>query len=593
LVLENANYWFDLGRQHCDARRWADAVHAFELARSLNPQDALGVSCLAVALLHLGRTVEAERWAREAIAIDGSQGSYWANLGACLYVQSRWAEAALTFREAASRDRSNAAIWSNLGEAEQRLGRLPEAQAAFEQSLAINPRQASSVLGLASVIGQQGRVEEGLALITTVLNQVPDYAPAWLAAGNMLSLQGKFQEAIDRLRRAAELAPDRYEVRYNLGKLLADTWELAGAENLARGLIRDFPNIADGWALQGKVQQQAIGRLAEAESSYRKALDLDPDHADAQGNLAILTLLLGKLDQGWRDYEWRFLRATFEARPGSGPRWDGQEVSGKTILVYAELGLGDTLQFIRYLPLLQQRGVEVIFECPEMLLPLFSMLPVDQLVTPRMPRPQSDYHCPIISLPRLLTSPIDFLAASVPYIRASSTLVEKWKIKLAAIEGMKIGIAWQGNPRYPFDRWRSIPLVHFAEIAKVPGISLVSLQKGSGTEQLANFPSSERIVQLGQELDSTAGTLMDTAAIMMNLDLVITSDTSIAHLAGALGVSVWVGLSFIPDWRWQLDRSDSPWYPTMRLFRQKQPGNWSGVFEEMQATLCELLPATH
>jgi hypothetical protein len=253
-------------------------------------------------------------------------------------------------------------------------------------------------------------------------------------------------------------------------------------------------------------------------------------------------------------------------------------------LLHAEQGLGDTIQFIRYASIVKQLGAAVIVECQELLLGLLDSCPgIDQLVAQGDALPAFDVHAPLLSLPRILKTSLATLPATIPYLVPKPAIVERWRTRLVGIDGFKIGIAWQGNPAFRGDRFRSLPVRYFAPLTQVPGVRLLSLQKGAGSEQLAAVRDLFGVTELGDRLHD----FTDTAAVMKNLDLVITSDTAAAHLAGALGVPVWVALSFAADWRWLLDRCDCPWYPTMRLFRQKERGDWRGVFEEINSALHE------
>jgi hypothetical protein len=308
-------------------------------------------------------------------------------------------------------------------------------------------------------------------------------------------------------------------------------------------------------------------------------------------NKAMLLLLLGEFTEGWRLYEQR-LRAASVARPPRSyaqPRWTGREsLSGKVILVYAEQGFGDTLQFSRYVSLLQAQARRVIFEAPQPLLAILSSLGRGvQLVGHGEQIEGFDYHCPLMSLPAAFGTELATIPAAVPYLRAEPRAVERWAEKLRPVSGLRIGIAWQGNPvpERSWARGRSVPLEFFRPLASSEQITLVSLQKGPGVEQLSEVDFGARLIVLGDELDSGGDAFVDTAAVMANLDLIITSDTAIPHLAGALGVPVWLVLQAVPSWHWLLERNDSPWYPTMRLFRQPRPGDWRAVFAEVGAAL--------
>jgi hypothetical protein len=306
-------------------------------------------------------------------------------------------------------------------------------------------------------------------------------------------------------------------------------------------------------------------------------------------------LLMGNFEQGWPEYEWR-LKGTRElAQPNfPQPTWDGSPLAGRSILLRTEQGLGDTLHFIRYAPLVKAQGGRVLVECTEPLLPLLSGCPgIDRLVPRSLEaRVPFDVQVPLLSLPHLLGTTLATVPANVPYLFADTQLLQQWRQELRAYSGFKIGIAWQCNPKLDQQRarvaQRSIPLVEFAPLGRLVGVSLFSLQRGAGTEQLPQVTSLFPITDLGSWIDEGGSAFMATAAVMKSLELVITCDTAIAHLAGALGVPVWVALPFAVDWRWLLHRDDSPWYPTMRLFRQSEPGDWTPVFERITGEVREL-----
>jgi hypothetical protein len=318
-------------------------------------------------------------------------------------------------------------------------------------------------------------------------------------------------------------------------------------------------------------------------------VDLAPDYAEAHVNRALTRLHVGDWQRGWQEFEWRWRTADALPRGLAQPWWRGEPLAGRTILLYAEQGLGDTIQFIRFAPIVKRRGGTVVVECQQPLVRLLEgCAGVDRLVGQGDALPAFDVQAPLLSLPGILKTSPETIPADVPYLSVRPAAVQAWRERLKEIDGFRIGIAWQGNPAVRGDRLRSIALGHFAALAEIPGVRLVSLQKGPGAEQLEAAGGRFRITELGSRLQDFA----DTAAVMNSLDLVITSDTGPAHLAGALGVPVWVALSLAPDWRWSSGRSDSPWYPTMRLFRQKEWGNWQAVFEEIKKSLCELVSSS-
>ena len=331
------------------------------------------------------------------------------------------------------------------------------------------------------------------------------------------------------------------------------------------------------------------GKLDEALACYRRALELKPDYAEAASQLAHwFWLLAGDWQRGWPEYEWRWQTKGFAPRHFPQPLWDGGSLAGKTILLHAEQGFGDTIQFVRDAPHRQAAAAErSSWNARQPLLGLLEGCPgIDQLVGQGMIFPAFDVHAPLLSVPGILKTSLETIPAKMPYLFAKPALVEQWRKRLSELDGFKIGIAWQGEPEVSV-AIVSVPfrLRYFAPLAEVPGVRLISLQKGPGVEQLAEVRDLFPVTDLGDELDEQSGPFMDTAAVMMNLDLVIAADTAIAHLAGALGVPVWVALPLVPDWRWLLDCSDSPWYPAMRLFRQARPGDWESVFTAMAAAL--------
>jgi hypothetical protein len=312
----------------------------------------------------------------------------------------------------------------------------------------------------------------------------------------------------------------------------------------------------------------------------QRALRIKPDFIDAHWSLALNLLLLGDFERGWPEYEWLSPQTLLQ------PVWDGGSLKGRSILIYGEGGLGDQIQFVRYAPVVKRYGGTVIVSCRKPLLPLLASCPgIDELVATGSALPAFDVQAPLMSLPWILKTSLSTVPADIPYLFADPRLQDKWQRRLRRYPGFQIGIAWQGNPEFLKDCPRSIPFVHFAPLAGLAGVRLLSLQKGAGIEQLEAAAMQFPVTVLGSGLDKRGGAFMDTAAVMKNLDLVITSDTAIAHVAGALGVPVWVALSHGAEWRWLLEREDSPWYPSMRLFRQTRPGDWEGVFARMAQEL--------
>lgn len=473
-----------------------------------------------------------------------------------------------------------------LGLVYQQTDRLVEAEAYLRQALQLNPDSPEAHSNLSVALRRLKRLDESADACRRALQLRPDFADASNNLGVVLQEQGQWEEAAQHYRHALRAAPNHLDANVNLAIVLAKQGRLGEAESSYRQVLRLKPNHFEALTGLGNALRRQ-GRCQEAAPVLREAVRLRPASADAHMNLAIALLLSGDLRAGWEEYEWRLQGDGFLPRSFSQPAWDGSPLAGKTILLHAEQGLGDSLQFIRYAPLLKERGSRVIMECHEPLLALLRRAPgVDEVVAQGVAFPPFDVHLPLLSLSRVLGTTLVNIPARVPYLTADPTRVEGWRRELSAEPGFKVGIVWQGNPRHKEDRWRSVPLPQFEPLARIPGVRLVSLQRGPGAEQLPALRGSMEVLLPGGS-DPPLPPFADTAALVSALDLVVGVDTAIVHLAGALGRPVWVALPFAPDWRWQLGRDDSPWYPTMRLFRQRAWGAWEEVFERLAAVLQE------
>ena len=435
---------------------------------------------------------------------------------------------------------------------------------------------------LGAVFAQTGQLDKALALMQQSARLSPNDAEAHSNLGVAFKELGRLNEAEASYREAIRLKPDFADAHSNLGNALKDLGRLTETEASYREAIRLKPDFAGAHSNLGNALQE-LGRLNEAEASYREAIRLKPDCAEAKLNLSLHRLLQSDFDEGLILHEWRWdgaKQTKKRKRNFKQALWLGNKnIKGKTILIHAEQGLGDTIKFCRYIKLVQQLGSEVIFEVQAPLASLLSQLDgVARLIPRGTALPAFDYQCPLLSLPLAFKTNLVSIPASIPYLSAEADRVKQWKDHLGD-HGYKIGICWQGTQKD-----RSVSITFFQALSQIPNVRLISLLKGDGERDLDSLPDGMRIETLGSGFDSS-GAFLDTAAVMKCCDLVITIDTSVAHLAGALGVRTWVALKFIPDWRWMLDRSDSPWYPTMRLFRQKQRDEWQSVFDEMSLTL--------
>jgi tetratricopeptide (TPR) repeat protein len=572
---------------------------------------------LGVALEAVGREREALECFERAVGLDPNLAPAHHNHAMLLARLGRHERALQSFDRALALQPHHAALNANRGNTLKELGRLPEAEQSYSLALAIEPNDPVTLHSRALVRYLQCQYVEALRDYDALAAQGKESAPALVGRGATLVALRRYGEALAPLERATQLLPGDADAHIQRGVALLNVERNAEAvESFDRAVAirRNVPEVLNNrgiaLTLMGQLSQaldsfacsaamggataenltntgivlKLVGRYREAAAYFGRALTCKPDDPSAKFALAFLHLTLGEFAEGWPLYEARFDVPALgnPARHFSAPRWNGPEpLAGKTLLVHAEQGLGDVIQFCRYLPLLAAQGVSIVFEVMPSLKPLMRTLPgAIRLVGRGEPLPRVDYYCPLLSLPLALNTRLDTIPAQVPYLAAEPERIAHWRQRLRTLPGLRIGVAWQGNvavEKLIWARGRSIPLAVLEPLAQLAGVRLVSLQKGPGVEQLRTVPFAERIVDLGAELDCGPDAFLDTAAVMAGLDLVISSDTAVAHLAGALGRPVWAVLAASPEWRWGLERSDSPWYPTMRLFRQTADRDWTVV----------------
>jgi hypothetical protein len=378
------------------------------------------------------------------------------------------------------------------------------------------------------------------------------------------------------------LKPDSAQLWNNYGLILHKANRRVEAlEAVQKAIVLDA-NYAHAFNNRGLFLWKQ-GKFEEAHQSLAEAIRLQPDYAFARLNRAQVWLQQGDFERGWLEYEARLKHPLFRLPGPPGiPIWDGSNPVGKTILLRAEQGFGDTLQFIRFAILVKRMGARVVLECQKALFQLLqSYVGVDELIARGSPLPPVDLYAPLMSLPYLLRTTIDAIPQEIPYLFADRESIARWRSEFPKDGQFRIGIVWQGNPNFSDDAFRSIPLMKFLGLTRLPGVRLYALQKGPGRDQLTEKRVSDALVDLGPRLDENTGAFIDTAAVMCVLDLIISIDSACAHLAGALGVPIWLPAYYVSDWRWLNDREDSPWYPTLRLFRQPRMGDWDSVIESM------------
>ncbi|MDR3441041.1 tetratricopeptide repeat-containing glycosyltransferase family protein [Telmatospirillum sp.] len=497
----------------------------------------------AVARHRLDQKAEAEALYRAVLAIHPRHAEASYNLGLLCQMEERYQEAANLYRRAIAFRNDYVDAYSNLGTVLKELKEYEQANTVYLLAIAIKPDHAMAYSNLGVSLKEQRRFDEAVAVYRQAITLAPDYEWAYANQAPVLLEQGDSRASIIASQRAITLTPDMSLAHYNLAAALK-------AENL----------------------------LQQSVDSFRHAIALRPDFGEAHFALGQVLLMQGDYEAGWPEYSWRWslpdyawlskIHGQFQQ-----PLWTGERLDGKTILIYAEQGMGDAIQYARYLPKVLGRGGRIVLAVHPPLKKLFAAIPGIAAVVglDETPLPPFDVHCPLLGLPQVFGTRQETIPAQVPYLQADPAETERWKKRIGG-DGLKVGIVWAGNPTQRGDRWRSPRLASMAPLFNVPGVRFVALQMGPGRADLETNPLPANVLDLGPEITDFA----DTAAIMAGLDLVITSCTAPLHLAGALGVPTWAVIPFAPHFLWQLDRSDSPWYPTLHLYRQTKPGrDWS------------------
>jgi tetratricopeptide (TPR) repeat protein len=544
---------------------------------------------LGAVLAMRGRNADAEATLRQAIMLNPNVAAAHNNLGNAVKAQGRAEESLGDYTRAVERDPRYADAFNNRGNVYLELGRTDDALADYDRALALQPGHVNALQKSARIFAESGRYDEALSRNSRALALDPRSVEAWVRSGNVLSRLKRHAEALASYDKALALDPNHIDALTNRSAALE---RLGRPEEALAGLERALALKPDSaGALNNKATiLKSLGRLAEAYPIYRAALVLSPNDAETRLNYAMALLMDGDFAQGWVEYEARWKKkANIGLRPPLNvPEWRGEPLAGKSIVVFAEQGLGDIVQFARYLPLLKDRGAKVnllvVDRMQAILRAAFPGIAIATKLAERVAR-ASDFQCAMMSLPIGFGTCVDSVPAAVPYLKPDPARVAHWRERIGT-HGLRIGICWQGSPDPDVDAGRSIPLEAFAPLAALPGVRLISLQKHTGTEQIARAPFA--VETLGDDFDSGSDAFVDTIAVMESLDLVISTDTSIAHVAGALARPLWIALKRVPDWRWMLDRPDTPWYPTARLFRQERAGDWAGVFSQMHESLMPL-----
>ncbi|HEY1684761.1 MAG TPA: tetratricopeptide repeat protein [Tepidisphaeraceae bacterium] len=614
MTRDSADQILNQAVSHHQAGRLHEAESLYRQIVAAQPEHAMATHNLGVLHRQLGKNEQAVAFIRRAISLDPNWTEAYFNLANILQEQNRLEEAIAAWQQVIVRWPSRAEAHWNLGVLLQKMGQLDQAIAAYQRAstAGLNSAEFYNTLGTALILA--GRPDEAITAIQQAIARQPDFADAFYNLALALKDKKELDQGIGACQKALALRPNFPQAWNNLGIMLLEQKQHEAAINAFRHLVALCPDDADALhrlalalAKKGK-HDEAIAlcrqaseldpqsadifhslavmltdtmHLEEAAAAARQAISLEPDHVEAHMIYATLCLLTGKLREGWQEYAWRLKRDEFAQQKYVGPEWSGDPLQARTILLYSEQGYGDALQFIRYVPLVAERGGQIVVRCRLPLKRLFELsMQAVRVVTFEEPLPDFDLHCSLMSLPRVLETDLSNIPARIPYLFADSQQIATWRTRLAKLSDKpKIGLAWRGASEHANDHNRSIALKQLAPLAEQLHVQFVNLNKNNRAGEIndATFP----IIDWTNELHDFA----DTAALVANLDLVISVDTAVAHLAGAMGKPVWMLLPYLPDWRWMLEREDSPWYPTMRLFRQNVRGDWEGVIRRISDAL--------
>ena len=576
--------------RHMQAGRHLDAQICCQRALALDSRHAGTLHLMGLLALHAKRYDAAIEWACRASREDPA-ADYLPNLGAALEAQGLAEQALQAFDKAVQIRPDDAELRARLAHALVLLQRPAEAIPGFQHALALDPRHWYAASNLAFLLLRSGRLAEALVTFNLCDELQPNHAPTLQGRAETLHGLGRFEEALSDGRRAQALDPGNAEICNDIGVALRKLGRYEEALEWFDRALSLRPGFAA--ALDNKIS--ALGemhRFAEIVALYRDVKAIDPGNAVADWNLALIYLLHGDFEAGWRAREarWRIpsLPGTANYPRFPQPMWLGEEpLEGKTIVVCADEGMGDTIQFVRYAPMLAALGARVILLSQEPLVPLLSGMPGVSQCLPKLEGASTafDFHCPICSLPFAFRTPLDSIPAEIPYLpRPAQARMQAWEDRLGARDRLRVGLVWSGNPTHNNDHNRSIPLRMLSRLLDTDA-TFVSLQKDPRPDDRAVLRERTDIVDLTEHFTDFS----ETAALINCLDLIITVDTSIAHLAAALGRPTWIVLPYVPDWRWLLDRDDSPWYPTARLFRQTESHDYESVLDRVRTELLALI----
>ena len=574
---------------HMRAGRFLDAHISCQRAFAADPENPETMNLIAVVHTEAKEFDHAIEWALRAIRKDPNP-QYLMTLGKALAKLGRFEEAIKTFDKAVGLRPGDAALWDQMGDALVEAGRSSEALLCFRHTFALDPRNAAAAFKAGHILHSLEQFEEALFFFDKTVELRPDHVPTLQMRTLTLMGMKRFEEALPNNRRAIEMDPSNADLCNDNGTILHVLQRQEEALFWYERSLQIKPDQPSTLTNKARVLAE-FERFDEATAAYERALTLDPNYARAGWNLALLQMLRGNFEAGWRGREarWR-IPSLAEGYPRfSRPKWLGEEsVAGKTVIVCQDEGLGDAIQFARYVPMLASRGARVVLVVDEPLCPLLSRLEGVSLCLPKLPDtavPPFDFHVAMDSLPLAFGTTLDNIPAGESYLPPpDADRVRAWENRLGAHERLRVGLVWSGNPKHQNDKNRSVPLRTMSRILDADAM-FVSLQHKPRPQDADLLRETTEIVDHSSELTDFA----QTAALLSCLDLVITVDTSVAHLAAALGRPTWILLPRMPDYRWLLSRDDSPWYPTVRLFRQTEAGGYDSVLDRVRTELMAAL----
>jgi tetratricopeptide (TPR) repeat protein/glycosyltransferase involved in cell wall biosynthesis len=576
---------FRAGVRAHQQQEFAEAERLYRRAIAAEPALPEPINNLGALLAHLGRVAEAEPLLVEAVRLRPDYGEALNNLGILVSGRGGHEEAASLFRRANASDPKRVEWWNNLGNVYLELLRLDDALEAYDRALSIDPQYLFALNNRAAALRGLARYDEALEALRRALEIDPDYVEAINNLGLVHRDRGDGVAALACQRRALELSPNTLDVRVNLGITLQEGGDSERAREVAREILALDPSSHDAHDIFGHCAYDD-GDLRGSLEHFRAAVALNPEDVTAQWNIALIQLHHGEFEQGLPAFEWRKRLISFvpNRRPTERPEWDGSPLEGRSVMIFSEQGIGDALQFIRYAAGLKAAGAGAVYvECDPGVKRLLRTVPgVDDTFARDETLPDFDLHVYVMSLPGLLRTTVATIPAPIPYLSATPTDLSR---TIREGKGLKVGIVWGGNPEFKRDTRRSLHFSAIEHLAEIPGVQLYSLQVGAPAAQLAASRYRDRIIDLGSEFARRGRDMTETAAAIAELDLVISTCTSVPHLSGALGAPTWVMLPHVPDWRWLLERPDSPWYPSLRLFRQPRTDDWAPVIAELTARL--------